>query len=274
MAIPLAAELDQVVQDAASAYAVSPTAELHAYALVNGKDDWKDLAPQVRARIGIYDKAMAAIGRRPVKLFLCGVDIPALRRRYSYPEPPHTVVLQHVLERVDEHARSIRERVLFIADEVAEADSHPPGPDRLSQARDSRLPVEQARTGGRHDPLRASRTSLVQAADLIAFLHRRQRTHTGTDKRAARANERIWTHVQPRVVQDGSGCPRRTEAPHAGGASGLRDSLAGLLHPHDTNQPEQMVVPARPSVSASPSRGDVPAQIPALLIPARRDLIA
>lgn len=202
-AIPLAAELDQVVQDAASAYAVSPTAELHGYALFNGKEDWEDLGPQVRARIGIYDKAMEAIGRQPVKIFLCGVDIPALRRRYAHPKPPHTVVLQHVLERVNNQARTVPERVLFIADEVAEADSHR---QALIEYRRSGTPGYLSSTLGQvvdtihFVPSHTSR--LLQAADLIAFLHRRRQTHTQTDQRAARANERIWGHVAPRVVHE------------------------------------------------------------------------
>src|SRR4051794_2531542 len=82
VAIPVASDLDQVVQDAATAYAVAPTAELHGHALFAGKDDWKELAPAIRARIGVYDKAMEAIGRYGVKIFLCGVDVPALPRRY------------------------------------------------------------------------------------------------------------------------------------------------------------------------------------------------
>ena len=201
VAIPLAADLDQVVQDAATAYAISPTAELHGHALFQGRDDWKDLAPAIRARIGIYDKAMAAVGRYGVKIFLCGVDIPALRRRYSYPKPPHSVVLQHVLERVNEYARTTPERVLFIADEVDEADSHrqalieyrkygTPGylPSTLGQVVDTIHFV----------PSHTSR--LLQAADLIAFLHRRRETHTETDQRAQRANDRIWQHIAPRIV--------------------------------------------------------------------------
>jgi hypothetical protein len=203
VAIPLASELDQVMQDAASAYGVSPTTELHGYELVNGKQAWKVLATQVRARIGIYDKAMAAIGRHPVKVFLCGVDIPALQRRYSYPEPPHTVVLQHVLERVNDFASYGPERVLFIADEVAEADSHR---QSLIDYRKHGTPgYLSSRLGQVVDTIHfvPSHTSrLLQAADLIAYLHRRRHTHTETDPRAARASERMWGHVQPRVVHE------------------------------------------------------------------------
>jgi hypothetical protein len=201
VAIPLASDLDQVVQDAATAYAVAPTAELHGHALFAGKDDWKDLAPAIRARIGVYDKAMEAIGRYAVRIFLCGVDIPALRRRYSYPEAPHSVVLQHVLERVNAHARSTPERVLVIADEVAEADSHR---QALIDYRRYGTPGYLSSTLGQvvdtihFVPSYTSR--LLQAADLIAFLHRRRETHTESDKRAQRANDRIWGHIEPRIV--------------------------------------------------------------------------
>ncbi|RCV52372.1 hypothetical protein [Marinitenerispora sediminis] len=51
-AIPLALALDHIVQEATSAYATDPRAELHGHALFHGKEDWTCIAPKVRARIG------------------------------------------------------------------------------------------------------------------------------------------------------------------------------------------------------------------------------
>ena len=49
--------LDKVVADAAWEYPVSVEAELHAHDIVAGKREWEKLAPMMRARIGVYNKA-------------------------------------------------------------------------------------------------------------------------------------------------------------------------------------------------------------------------
>jgi len=40
---------------------------------------------------------------------------------------------------------------------------------------------------------------LVQAADMLAFMYRRLETHTESDPRATRANEALWSRIQPTV---------------------------------------------------------------------------
>ena len=43
---------------------------------------------------------------------------------------------------------------------------------------------------------------LLQAADLVAHLHRRRMTHVETDDRARRARDRMWSHLAPKVYHD------------------------------------------------------------------------
>jgi hypothetical protein len=46
-------------------------------------------------------------------------------------------------------------------------------------------------------PSKASR--LVQAADLIAYLHRRIESKTDLDERAKRANHELWGRIRPKI---------------------------------------------------------------------------
>jgi hypothetical protein len=48
---------------------------------------------------------------------------------------------------------------------------------------------------------------LIQAADLVTFLHRRRCTIKETDPRQAQALERIWSHVQARIRHQFISCP-------------------------------------------------------------------
>jgi hypothetical protein len=46
------------------------------------------------------------------------MDVAGQRVRYQVPDPPHKVVLQHLLERVDECVTGLTEYALVIADKV------------------------------------------------------------------------------------------------------------------------------------------------------------
>jgi hypothetical protein len=200
--IPLAADLDQVVAKASAAYSgISSTAELHGYPLFHGKEDWTALATMTRARIGVYAEALDAISRHPIHIVIRGVDRQKLLDRYSYPDHPHSVVLSHLLERVDECAEKHDEITLVIADEIDQADTH----------RQSLWYFQRHGTGGyRHRvltrivdtihfaPSKSSR--LVQAADLVAYLHCRMMSGNDTDERAKRANDTLWAKISPQVI--------------------------------------------------------------------------
>lgn len=121
----LAMALDKVVARAAFDYEVSSEAELHAHDIFAGKRDWEELAPMVRARIGIYGKALQAIADHDVTVIIRSVDIAKLDRRYpGGHDNPHSIVLTHLIERVDEYAASRDERTILIADEVDAQDSY------------------------------------------------------------------------------------------------------------------------------------------------------
>lgn len=205
--------LDDVVEKASSSYGsrvVRSEAELHGYDLVNAKADWVGLASQVRSRIGIYNEAMQAIADHDVRVIVRSVDIPGLDARHpNGHDHPHSVVLTHLIERVDEYAEKVDDRALLIADEV----------DGQADYRRDLWNYQRLWTWGYRSrqitrvvdtlhfaPSTSSR--LVQAADLVTFMARRIAVHPETDPRAARANQALWERIGPRVIHNGCWYPR------------------------------------------------------------------
>lgn len=198
---PLSNALDDVVTKAADNYSgIGTRAELHGHALLHGKDDWAPLQPMIRSRIGIYNDAFDAISSYDVQIMIRGVHVPRLNERYIHPHHPHTVVLQHLLERIDTYAEQQEQPALVIADEV----------DRAKEYRRELWRYQRASTPGwrarrltnivdtiHFAPSDASR--LVQAADLIAYLHGRMTSGADRDERARRANARLWARIEPRI---------------------------------------------------------------------------
>lgn len=204
---PLHNALDSVVRKAADNYPVDHHAELHGHALVQARDDWHRMGNKgsnmVRARIGVYADAMKAIGSHDVQVIVQGLDLRAYRAHRNSGEdfpPPHQVVLRHLLEQICDHVEARDDLALVIADEIDGADDH------RRRFRD----YQAVGTGGsisstlpcivdtiHFAPSEASR--LLQAADLIAYLHRRLVSGQDGDSRARRANEKLWSFIAPRV---------------------------------------------------------------------------
>lgn len=201
--VKLTEALDDVVTWASSSYGIDPDAELHGHALFHGQEDWAPTAGMPRARIGVYHKALAAIATSAPEICIRGVDIPALNRRYGSPDHPHSVVLQHVLENVDKRAESRNERVLVIADDIDAPNDHR---RNLRHFQRQSTPGYQSRKLTRivdtmhFAPSRASR--LLQAVDLVAFLHYRISSNRDADPRATKANAALWAHIEPLVFHN------------------------------------------------------------------------
>lgn len=187
--------LHLVVQRAVKDFGVASShAELHGHRLFHGQEDWEDLLP--RQRIAVYGWALDAIAAHEVKVFLRGVDRPALTARYVRPQHPHDVCLQHLLERVDGYAQRTAQAALVIADELNEHERRRSDfrtfkewgtPGYLS----STLPriVDTIHFAPSHH------SRLLQAVDLIAYLRHRMLTQTESDPRATRANETLWAKL-------------------------------------------------------------------------------
>lgn len=198
--------LDQVVTDAADSYGTPADGELHGHCLFQGKDDWVLLHTMPRARIGIYNRAFEAIADHDVEILLRGVNKVRLAKRYKANAwPPHEVVLEHLFERIDSRAKSRQEWALVIADEVSDADHHRNSLNfyqRFSTSGYAARRITRVVDTVHFAPSHFSR--LLQAADLVAFMHLRIRSQTtATDPRARRANEALWQKIAGSVRYDG-----------------------------------------------------------------------
>ena len=183
----LTAALDNVVEEAGHEHGRIPaTAELHAHHIVSGLAAWKKLKPNVPARIAVYGAAIQAIADHDVTIIIRSVDIIGLGKRYpDGHDHPHSVVLTHLVERVDEYAGSVDQNALLIANEVDEQASY--RRDLWRYQRDATWGYRSRQITRVVDTLHfapSSSSRLVQAADLIAFLTRRIAAHTETDPRS------------------------------------------------------------------------------------------
>lgn len=217
----LAQELDAVAEQARQAYL--PTAgeplELHGQPLFHGAKEWAPIKHQIRALISVYEQAMHAIGGQDVHIFLRGLDCVRHRERYARLRPPHEVVLQHTLERLDAFGKRLGEQVLVIADEIDDPNRHRAN---LHSFRLTGTPgYRSSRLRNILDTLHfvpSQHSRLIQAADLVTFLHRRRKTIPETNPKQAQAIERLWSHVADRVEHELLSQPKTHEGPARGGA--------------------------------------------------------
>jgi hypothetical protein len=198
-ATSLVQALDKIVVDASWAYpGLDHRAELHGYDLVSGKRAWAPLKKDVRSRLGVYNAAIQALADHHAAVIVRGVDRERLTVRYGgRADSAHSVVLTHLIERLDGYGVARGENVLIIADEV----------DGQGEYRQALLTYQQGSTWGyraqkitrvidtiHFAPSHASR--LVQGADLVAYLYRRRATKVESDARA----ERAWAATKERII--------------------------------------------------------------------------
>lgn len=197
-AVALTDELDRVAAAAADAYDLRADVELHGHEIFHAGGSWSGVP--VRARVGVFDDVIEAVAAQDVKVIARAMDVVGQRNRYHIPDPPHKVVLQHLLERVDECVTALGDHALVIADEVEGQALHRTD---LSSYREVGTIGYRSRKLTRivdtlhFAPSYASR--LVQAADVITFLYRRAFTHQETDERSRRAKVAMWNRLYPRV---------------------------------------------------------------------------
>jgi len=197
-AVALTAELDRVAAAAANAYGLVAGVELHGHEVFHGSGAWRGVP--TRARIGVFDDVIEAVAAQDVRVIARAMDLVGQRDRYRSPDPPHSVVLQHLMERVDECVIGLGDYALVIADEVDGQAKHRTD---LSSYREVGTTGYRSRKLTRivdtlhFAPSHASR--LVQAVDVIAFLYRRVFTHQESDERARKVKVAMWDRLRPRV---------------------------------------------------------------------------
>lgn len=194
----LAAALDDVVERASHDFTgVRADFELHGHDLFAATEEWSTLKSVPRARIAIYRQALDAVVRHAEAIYVEGLERNGFRDRYSDVRDEHLACLLHLLEKLDKHANRRSQDLVVVADEHHAARA---AQDEIRRSR------TQPVWGFRGRPLRivdtvyfvpSDMSRLVQAADLVAFLHQRISDVVERDARAAAANESLWSALAP-----------------------------------------------------------------------------
>jgi len=196
-AVELESTLDAIVVNAAESFPITPTAELHAHALTQGSEDWASMASMLRARLGIYEACLQAIhDTAGVRAFIYGLDRAKHRNKYTTPFPERQVLLGHVAQRVN----GICTRdcpLLLIADDSESKQQIREHITRFRRqgtlSRINPRPLRNIADTVYFAPSRNSR--LIQAADLVSYIHFRKRRNAGADPRAVAAATRLWATI-------------------------------------------------------------------------------
>lgn len=202
-ALQLQQDLEGIVYDAyMSSYCVARTAELHGYELVHGEGDWAPMSDKIRARIGIYRKVYEAIAAcEGIEIVFRGINIPRLKLRYrDNAWHPHRVAIDFMAQSLNSMARGRQTHFLAIADEIDQSDTL-----RANYWRFQQFGTLSSWTGTIDRSLDAlhfapsKHSRLLQAADLVSYMHFRRRRSGITDPRALKANKEIWDIIDRQV---------------------------------------------------------------------------
>jgi hypothetical protein len=117
--------LDSIMWKTNRAHDVPLSVELHGHELFQRTGAWRGIAGKPKLAFSIYGRALSQVTNTGAKFILRGVDrVDRLPARYSTPQPPHAIALQHLLERLDIYANRQGERITVIADQVPDQAHH------------------------------------------------------------------------------------------------------------------------------------------------------
>jgi hypothetical protein len=192
--IPTQEALMAVATDAAAAYGLENVPELHGYDLFTREGAFERVPP--RACISVYADAIDEIVAAEPSVVLRGV-----RRAKIRLQNPHRLAFRYAIESIDELRGD--GPILIVADEHSETEQ--------AIRRDVQSYVTYDTGGWKPRSLEKvlpelkfvdSRSNpLLQAADLIAYLHQRRfNIETEADGRSQAAREMLWAKVTPLVA--------------------------------------------------------------------------
>ncbi|PPH22738.1 DUF3800 domain-containing protein [Rathayibacter toxicus] len=191
----------------AADHGVPSNVEFHGHELMGGAGEWSPLRGKHREATGIYAAALRIAQEADVRYLFRGVDVKRLNARYRYPDQPHKVVLQHLLERVNDYRRDLfpfdTEDAIVVADEIATQEEH------RSQFENYRSLGTPGYRSSRLDlissPIQfasSKNTPGLQAVDLAVYLHRRQHTITESHPKSAASMAKLSSLIAASTSHD------------------------------------------------------------------------
>ncbi len=190
--------LDEVRLHAGVKFGLEPEVEFHAHRLMQAQGEWACMKGQLHEAVAVYRHALRAIVASGSVVLFEGVDVRRLNGRYRYPDSPYEVTLRHLLERADGWCAGWDATCEMTADMI----------DRQEDFAEAIAGYTRVGTPG-FRPSRLerilgpewvdSRTELgVQAADMVAYILRRDREVQGSPK-AQRATRSLVHVLKPAI---------------------------------------------------------------------------
>jgi hypothetical protein len=189
------AALDGVVAKWAPELGLLPEAELHGSDLWHGSGAFVGVVPGIRR--GIYDDALDALLAPGPRIILRGVSVRGLVSVH-----PHRLAWRYTVETIDELMDQVQGTALIVADEHAQMETalrndiidYANGTTGGWRPRTIRNVQRRLRFLGSHEH------RLLQASDLVAYLHQRRKAIPCEAKpRAQTAREQHWEKVLPSI---------------------------------------------------------------------------
>jgi len=171
--------------------------EFHAYEIHAGEGPW-DGVP-LRLRIWAFTKILEAVRAAGVKIALVGLDRPNPRRR-GWPTDAHVHLMGQLFSQLDHFCGQCGDHVIIVADEHDATAATSRELVRNMQLSRGASPTRHLRVIDTVHFVRSHESRPVQAADLLAYLFRRDAAGLDTDPRAKKVMERHLAIVSPLII--------------------------------------------------------------------------
>jgi hypothetical protein len=201
----LEARFQALRQDARLRWGVPGDVEFHAHDMMQGRGAWSPLLGRVGDAASLYRRLLEAVVGSGARIAVQAVDVVRLKHRFQYPAAPYEVAARRALEQVNLWCEEDQAGpALVVADEIG------PDPGRAAQAfrriidgttlaASSAHPGALARVAEPVSLVESSGHTGVQAADLVAYIVRRQAEGVAASPQARRLAQSLRNVLTPAV---------------------------------------------------------------------------
>lgn len=185
---------DQIHERTGAQHEVPTDAEFHGHEIMGGTGDWAAFRGKHREAAGLYSAVLRASHDAGIRYIFRGVDVGRLNARYSYPRPPHAVVLGHLLERIEDLtvADGGTQKSIVVADQISTHAEHQAQFGIYQQmGTDGYRPSRLEHISSPINFADSRLTPGLQAVDMAVYVHRRAETVKVQHPRAQIVTDRL-----------------------------------------------------------------------------------
>ncbi|MBD2764224.1 DUF3800 domain-containing protein [Kocuria sp. cx-455] len=183
-------------------YGIDPETEFHGHRVMQGRAPWQCMHGQVHEAVWVYREFFKRVVASGVLVYMEGVDVARLNARYKYPDPPYEITLRHLLENVNAHARSAKDEVYVVADNIQDKALYSAAIEGYTRTGTPGYKFSTLQHIQQPIRFRDSHTEMgLQAADMVVYLMRRHlEPELGQSTRARRATRSLYGTLEPAIA--------------------------------------------------------------------------